>query len=569
MMKKEKVKGGSMFKSRPLKQILMKNFGIISSTIIILIIVIGMGMFEINRAKEDIFYKYEQIEQLYEGQVAHHKWSNSLNSAINYGIEFSGSDDPKGCAFGKYIYSQEVQSDKDFQRFSAEIEPIHNAIHASAKSVLALVEIDQEKAASIYLDETVPNIDNLVGKLNGFTNERKAAISLAERKFSQIIGILMIACILVIIIVILTCVRLYLFIREEVAINLGFIGTQVERLAKGQLDLDLSVSCKTVEMAGIRDSLEVSAKELSQYIKNIQYEMTEFSKGNFTCESSITYLGDFAEMQDAVEAFRSKINDTLVELEEASLQVDASAVQVARGAQSLAHGSTEQAGSVEQLSSAISEVSYQISQTAEFSRSADMIGKQTGIVVKESQTELKEMIQAIKDIASAAEDIQKIIRAVEDIAFQTNLLALNASVEAARAGSAGEGFAVVADEVRNLAQKSAEAAKDTTVLIESTLNYIARGEKMSQHTGEAFDEVAKQAEQMLEMVEKIARSSSEQSSSVTHISQGIEQISSTVYTNAAATEESAAASEELSGQSKAMKFLIDQFQLNKTNSRSC
>ena len=191
-----------------------------------------------------------------------------------------------------------------------------------------------------------------------------------------------------------------------------------------------------------------------------------------------------------------------------------------------------------------------------------MVGHKASEVVNRSRDEMKQMLGAIKDIAVASEDIQKIIKVIDDIAFQTNILALNAAVEAARAGNAGKGFAVVADEVRNLAQKSADAAKNTTELIGRSLQHVKNGEELAANTDAAFDEMANQTTQILDMVEKIADSSRQQADAIANISQGVKQISSVVQMNSATSEESAAASEELSGQANVMKSLLNQFRIS-------
>ncbi|MPM96870.1 Methyl-accepting chemotaxis protein IV [bioreactor metagenome] len=176
---------------------------------------------------------------------------------------------------------------------------------------------------------------------------------------------------------------------------------------------------------------------------------------------------------------------------------------------------------------------------------------------------MQEMKLAMNNINAKSAEISKIIKTIEDIAFQTNILALNAAVEAARAGSAGKGFAVVADEVRNLAQKSADAAKNTTMLIEETVLAVERGSKIVDITAQSMINVVSGSDQVREFVNEIARTSKEQSDAVSQILIGVEQISSVIQSNSATAEESAAASEQLSGQADLLKQHVDQFQVQK------
>lgn len=428
------------------------------------------------------------------------------------------------------------------------------------RAVNQLEQGNKEQAIQIILNECSPALTQLVSIVTEIDASIATEKQATEKFNEQTILFFIIAVLVLFGIALITSMYFAVKTTSNIVNTTDEIQRAVTELSKGNLKTTVEYDGQN-EFGELAKLMNFSFEELSKYISAIDFGMSSFSNGDFTVKCPIEFLGDFADIQRSIEQFQQKINRTLVELDMAAAQVSAGAGQVSSGAQALAQGATEQASSVELLSSNISEVSQQISDATEFAVNANNLGKQAGEVVQKSQLEMKHMLKAIKDIAAASEGIQKIIKTIDDIAFQTNILALNAAVEAARAGSAGKGFAVVADEVRNLAQKSAEAAKSTTNLIDNSLQQVEKGEKLAVSTDAAFDEVAQSAEQILQMVDKIARASEEQSASIAQITQGVEQISAVVQMNSATSEESAAASEELSGQADVMKNLIGQFQL--------
>jgi methyl-accepting chemotaxis protein len=240
-------------------------------------------------------------------------------------------------------------------------------------------------------------------------------------------------------------------------------------------------------------------------------------------------------------------------LNDGSVQVVGAAAQVSSSSQSLAEGANEQAASLQETSSSLEEMASMTKRNAENSQKANELAKQARSAADKGVGDMQAMSAAMEAIKTSSDDIAKIIKTIDEIAFQTNILALNAAVEAARAGEAGMGFAVVADEVRSLAQRSAQAAKETATKIEGAIARTAQGVGINQKVAAALNEIVTKARQVDELVAEVAGASHEQTQGITQINVAVGQMDKVTQSNAANAEESAAAAEELNAQAEAMK----------------
>jgi methyl-accepting chemotaxis protein len=322
------------------------------------------------------------------------------------------------------------------------------------------------------------------------------------------------------------------------------------------------VSKSKDEVGQLSRALGNTVESLKTYIGEISVILSAIGNGDLTVKSEVEYKGDFIEIKEALDNIQSSLQSTLLSINQAAQQVNSGASQVAGGSQALSQGATEQASSIQELSAVITEIAERIKKNAENANKASAIANETAGGVVKSNEQMKQMLVAMEDINKASAKISKIIKTIDDIAFQTNILALNAAVEAARAGAAGKGFAVVADEVRNLAGKSAEAANQTTELIESSLLAVKNGTKIANNTADSLNEVVAKTQTVMQLMDEISNESNEQASAVNQVTAGVDQIAAVVQTNSATAEQSAAASEELSSQSAMLNELVSRFKIN-------
>jgi len=252
------------------------------------------------------------------------------------------------------------------------------------------------------------------------------------------------------------------------------------------------------------------------------------------------------------------INRIIKALNTGAGQVTSASEQVSSSSQSLAAGASQQASSLEETSSSLEEMASMTKQNADSAAQADSLMKDANQVVDRANQSMGDLTNSMKEISTASEETSKIIKTIDEIAFQTNLLALNAAVEAARAGEAGSGFAVVADEVRNLAMRAADAAKNTSDLIEGTVKKVKDGANTVKTTNDAFSEVSTSASKVGELVGEIAAASNEQASGIEQVNRAVAEMDKVTQKTAAHAEESSSASEQMNAQAEQMKDVVDE-----------
>jgi len=436
------------------------------------------------------------------------------------------------------------------------VVPVHKQISEFLKTG------EKENAYDLYLTQYAPLFDESnnillnIAKEQNQRAEEQSDIAHKALTSSRIILITTVAIAIILALVIM------IILRKAILPPVQEIHKVAQEISKGNLSAKVTYDGKD-EIGELSNSIKKLVVIINGIITDLDYKLSELGNGNFTidCNSSELYVGDFAHLQTSIKRIITQLSTTLSQINQASEQVSDGSSQVSSGAQSLAQGATEQASSIQELSASIAEVTERVKENANGAEKASTLTKETMDIIKHSLEEMNLARDAMDEISSTSKDISKVIKAIDDIAFQTNILALNAAVEAARAGAAGKGFAVVADEVRNLSQKSAEAAKNTTALIESSIEAVEKGAVRVNKTSENFAIVAEKATGINSLIGDISRKSQEQASAMSQIEVGIEQVSAVVQVNSATSEESAAASEELSSQAAVLKELVGQFKL--------
>ncbi len=369
----------------------------------------------------------------------------------------------------------------------------------------------------------------------------------------------------IIVVVMISLMTLGIFISLSVAKAIANPVKQtagrLEKLSVGDLETECVIAHRGDETEILTVSLHDTVENLSGYINDIKHVLSEIGNGNLTAESGIEYRGSFVEIQSSLENIISNLRETISDIQQVSVKVMSGVDMLSNGSQEIAETVSNEAAALEQINSMTVDITAKILETHDNTRDASQILNAVVEKVENGTRTMDEMTGAMKEIKHYSDEIQKIVKIIDDIAFQTNILALNAAVEAARAGAAGKGFAVVADEVRNLANKSAEAAKNTMNLVTQSAEAVDKGDEYANVTSESLGAVSQAVDEFSVLMAKIATASNEQDAAIRQINTGLEQITGAVQTNSATAQQSAASSQELKNMAELLTERVETFKI--------
>ena len=451
----------------------------------------------------------------------------------------------------------EVLSDENYEEYSAALTDWGEIGYSIMEEIK---NGDDENATDAILNDCTPALNKLVQiaiKLDEITDK---ASSQAVRSI--------VVCTVAGFVVIFVCLIFAITstrktskkVLETILEPLHAIEDVAMELTEGNLHSTLEYHSDD-EIGKLAHSMRKSIRILGTYVDDIDRSMKLFSEGNFDVHPEVEWRGDFVGILNSFVAFQASMAGTIKGIQNVSNEVSGAAEQVASSSNDLADGATNQAAVVEELTATVTGVSEQVEKNSQSAKEISVKVDELGNAISESNGKMHEMVDSMHEISEASKEIDKIITTINEIASQTNLLALNASIEAARAGEAGKGFAVVANQVNVLADQSAQAAKESATLIETSVKAVEKGMVIAGQTAAQLEEVAENSKVITTEVTNIAETLETQTTEIKQINEGIEQINDVVQTNSATSEECAAASQEMSSEAESLREMIRKFKV--------
>ena len=447
--------------------------------------------------------------------------------------------------------------DSDYEEYSSALSDWGNIGYSIIEEIKSG---DKEEAVDEIMNDCTPALNKAVEiaiKLDDITDQESSRAA----RTTFIFAAAGIVCIIVCLIFAWTLTKKTgKKVLDTILEPLRAVEDVAKELTEGNLHSTLDYRSED-EIGRLAHSMRKSIRILGSYVDDIDRAMKLFAAGNFDVKPEVEWRGDFVGILNSFMQFEKSIGETIRGIQNVSNEVSSAADQVASSSNDLADGATNQAAVVEELTATVAGVSEQVENNSKSAKEISGRVDELGNAILESNGKMHEMVDSMNEISEASKEIDKIIATINEIASQTNLLALNASIEAARAGEAGKGFAVVANQVNSLADQSAQAAKESAMLIETSVKAVEKGMVIAGQTAAQLEDVAENSKIITEEVTNIAETLETQTTEIQQINEGIEQINDVVQTNSATSEECAAASQEMSSESENLREMIRKFKL--------
>lgn len=447
--------------------------------------------------------------------------------------------------------------DSDYEEYSSALSDWGNIGYSIIEEIKSG---DKEEAVDEIMNDCTPALNKAVEiaiKLDDITDQESSRAA----RTTFIFAAAGIVCIIVCLIFAWTLTKKTgKKVLDTILEPLRAVEDVAKELTEGNLHSTLDYRSED-EIGRLAHSMRKSIRILGSYVDDIDRAMKLFAAGNFDVKPEVEWRGDFVGILNSFMQFEKSIGETIRGIQNVSNEVSNAADQVASSSNDLADGATNQAAVVEELTATVAGVFEQVENNSKSAKEISGRVDELGNAILESNGKMHEMVDSMHEINEASKEIDKIIATINEIASQTNLLALNASIEAARAGEAGKGFAVVANQVNSLADQSAQAAKESAMLIETSVKAVEKGMVIAGQTAAQLEDVAENSKIITEEVTNIAETLETQTTEIQQINEGIEQINDVVQTNSATSEECAAASQEMSSESENLREMIRKFKL--------
>ena len=372
----------------------------------------------------------------------------------------------------------------------------------------------------------------------------------------------------VIILMIVMIVLVILFVSKVIIKPLEVVRAKITEMAAGDLSgTQINIRAKD-ELGELAYAVNTMADFNKNIIGDISYYAEEIAKQNLCVKPRAQYVGDYLPVKQSLERICESLSEVVSNIENAGREVSTSSAQMSTNSAVLSQAAAEEADTVSQLNDSLHSVFDQINNSTEKAAQARSMTEETVASMNEGSEKMSRMLDAMNEINTTSSQIANIIKTIQDISFQTNILSLNASIEAARAGAAGKGFAVVAGEVGSLANKTAQAAKSTTGLIETSLRAVEHGTVIANETAEMLGMIVGKAGESAKVVEEIADASVKEADSIKQVLEGMNSISSAVNQISVSARECADSSELLATQSAMLHGTVEKFVIDKNRAKT-